>query len=55
MARYIFHIDYGEYLRDMEGTELPSAAAARAEAVQMIGFLPTTATVSGTSRTSGSP
>lgn len=32
MARYFFHIDYGEYLPDMEGVVLASANAARAEA-----------------------
>lgn len=39
LALYFFHIDYGDYLPDMEGTELPSPAAARAGAVALLGRL----------------
>lgn len=39
MARYFFHIEYGDHLRDPEGTELSSPAAARAEAVALLGYL----------------
>lgn len=39
MARYFFHIDYGEYIPDMEGVVLPSANAARAEAAALVSRL----------------
>ena len=39
MQRFFFHIDHGEPQRDTEGTELPGLAAARAEAVRLVGRL----------------
>lgn len=39
MDRYFFHIDYGERSRDMEGTLLPSLAAAQTAALELLGRL----------------
>jgi len=37
VERYFFHIDYGEFSRDSEGTSLPNLRAARGAAVQLLG------------------
>lgn len=39
MPRYFFHVQDGHDYPDLEGTELPDLAAARAEAVQFAGSL----------------
>jgi hypothetical protein len=39
MERFFFHIEYGEYQRDMEGSLLPNERVARVEAVKMVGRL----------------
>jgi hypothetical protein len=37
--RFYFHVDHGAYDQDLVGTVLADAAAARSEAVQLIGRL----------------
>ena len=39
MARYFFHSEDGHRIPDEEGTELPTLAAARIEAVRVLGDL----------------
>lgn len=39
MPRYFFQVEDGASLPDLEGTELPDVAAARAEAVRLAGLL----------------
>lgn len=39
MPRYFFHIDDGVSIPDIEGTELPDLATARAEAVKASGAI----------------
>lgn len=39
MPRYFFHVQDGQDFPDLEGTELPDLAAARAQAVQFAGSL----------------
>lgn len=39
MSRYFFHVADGRSYRDTEGVDLPDAAAAREEAVRVLGEL----------------
>jgi hypothetical protein len=39
MSRYFFHTEDGRHIPDIEGTDLPTLAAARVEAVRVLGEL----------------
>jgi hypothetical protein len=39
MAKYFFHSEDGQHIPDEEGTDLPTLAAARIEAVRVMGDL----------------